>query len=73
MSERLCVFCVHFQWKNETQWGMGSTQTGPMLTGGYAKCKKGLLRDHKMEDESDWRKVIVTARTCPAYTPPVGS
>ena len=68
MSERLCIFCTRFRWENETQWGMGSTQTGPLMEGGFAECRAG----HKWEisypqDQDDWRRIIVAAATCQDY------
>ena len=68
MSEKLCVFCKHFQWSKEEIWGMGSTQTGPMFSGGDALCDKGHGRDWVLpDDEEDWRRIIVTAINCKDY------
>lgn len=69
MAEKLCIFCEHFRWKKEEQWGMGSTLTGPMMEGGNASCDAGMATDwpYMMDDESDWRRVIVTAQKCPEY------
>ena len=71
MSEKLCVFCVHFAWEAERQWGMGSTLTGPMTEAGNAMCRKGRYTDNPFrQDEDDWRKIIVRGQDCSDYTPP---
>jgi len=67
-AEKLCIFCKHFRWSAEEMWKMGSTMTGPMMTGGDANCRKG----HGAEwgcpgDEEDFRKIILTAAKCKDY------
>jgi hypothetical protein len=69
MSEKLCIFCIHFVWEKESMWGMGGTMTGPMMEGGSATCAK----KHQWEcggfpeDEKDFRRIILKAKTCPDY------
>ena len=68
MAEKLCIFCTKFRWRKEEQWGSGSTMTGAMMTGGDASCAAG----HGAEwgrpyDEDDFRKIILTAASCPDY------
>lgn len=71
MVEKLCIFCVHFRWEKESQWGTGSTLTGPMMTGGTAKCEAGQYTDWpRPEDEDDWRRIILRGEKCEKYTPP---
>lgn len=70
MAEKLCVFCKHFQWAKESQWGMGSTMTGPMMEGGNATCAAGKYEDWPFpEDEDDWRKLILRGEDCDGYEP----
>ena len=67
-KEKLCMFCNHFSWSKEEMWGMGSTMTGPMFEGGDAACAKGHGSDWDMPNsENDFRKIILTAETCPDY------
>jgi hypothetical protein len=69
MSEKLCIFCVYFNWRKEEMWGMGSTMTGPMMEGGSAGCDKGHANDSWLypSDEDDFRKIIIQAAKCPDY------
>ncbi len=68
MNEKLCIFCTNFKWKSETIWGMGSTMTGPMMTGGDATCSAGRYADWPQPaDEEEWRALIVRAENCDAY------
>lgn len=68
MSEKLCIFCTHFNWTKEEMWGMGSTQTGPMFDGGDARCSKGHGSSWTPpDDESDLRKIFLTAASCSDY------
>lgn len=68
MSEKLCIFCVHFRWSKEELWMMGSTGTGPMMEGGDASCDKGHGKDWTQPyDEGDFRRIIIHAQTCPDY------
>jgi hypothetical protein len=71
MSEKLCIFCEHFAWEVESQWGMGSTMTGPMMDGGNAMCRAGRYTDSPFpRDEGDWREIILRGKDCPDYKPP---
>lgn len=66
--EKLCIFCVHFRWSKEEMWGMGSTLTGPMFTGGYAECMKGHFENvYPPKDEDDYRKIILRGQSCKDY------
>lgn len=68
MSEKLCLFCVNFNWSAEEMWGMGSTMTGPMFEGGDAACKKGHgSKWGRPHDESDFREIVLTAEKCQDY------
>lgn len=69
MSEKLCIFCEHFRWRKEEQLGMGSTMTGPMMTGGSAMCDKGHADASwlYLADETEWRTIIIQAAKCPDY------
>jgi hypothetical protein len=72
--EKHCIVCEHFQWRKESMWGMGSTQTGPMMEGGDAACAKGHYEGKDLpsypEDEDDFRKIILMGVDCPDYSPP---
>jgi hypothetical protein len=71
IPEKLCIFCEHFDWTAEEMWGMGSTMTGPMFDGGWAKCRKGHYGDYgdleAPKDESDYRRVILRGMECKDY------
>ena len=68
MDDKLCMFCTHFRWSKEEMWGMGSTLTGPMFSGGDAACKKGHGASWcRPENEGEFREIILTARQCPDY------
>jgi hypothetical protein len=70
--EKLCIFCVHFNWTEESMWGMGSTLTGPMMEGGDATCAAGQFSggwSNRPRDESDWRKIILRGEQCQKYEP----
>lgn len=68
MSEKLCIFCKHFQWTKESCWGVGSTMTGPMMEGGDTQCGKGHAEIHEYpSDEADFRRIILFAQKCPDY------
>lgn len=58
MSEKLCIFCNHFHWRAEEQCGMGSTMTGPMMTGGDASCRKGHLSIEALNPKTKRGKYI---------------
>lgn len=66
--EKLCIFCVHFKWDERYEYGMGSTQTGPLMTGGKAQCSKGHYAEREIpHDEEEYRKVILRGVNCPDY------
>ena len=71
--EKLCIFCRHFTWTKRDMWGMGSTLTGPMFEGGWAKCAKGVFGDFNKlempEDEADYRRVILMGEKCGMFEP----
>jgi hypothetical protein len=68
--EKLCIFCTNFRWKAEEMWGMGSTMTGPMMTGGDAQCGEGKFTDWpRPTDEDEWRQLILRAQGCDKYSP----
>ena len=64
-TEKLCMFCPHFDWE-----GVGyiyySTLTGGDVTGGMS-CKKGHFYEDRPDDTAAFRKIILTAQTCPDY------
>lgn len=64
--EKLCIFCIHFRWSKEDMWSMGSTLTGPMMSGGDAACDKKHLHEYP-GTEADWRRIILTATKCADY------
>lgn len=66
MIEKLCIFCENFKWEKEYQWGTGSTMTGAMMTGGWAKCGKGHFTGYP-NDEADYRRIILQGENCPDY------
>ena len=66
LGVQLCIFCEHFSWSKEEQWGMGSTMTGPMMSGGDAVCAKGHF-DERPESDDDWRRIILHAVKCPDF------
>ena len=75
IPKQLCIFCEHFNWSEEEMWGMGSTQTGPMMSGGDAQCAKGHFEskgseyiDVRPSDDSEWRKLIFRGAKCPDYS-----
>lgn len=76
MSEKLCIFCKHFNWTKESCWGMGSTMTGPMMEGGDATCSMGHYRNHPdggssfPDDDADFRRIILRGESCPDYARP---
>lgn len=67
MSEKLCVFCKHFKWK-EIDYIYYSILTGGELTGGLT-CKKDVFYEQLPLDEDAFRKLILTAENCKEYTP----
>ena len=67
LNMRLCLFCEHFSWSEESMWGMGSTLTGPMMEGGDAVCAKGHYSERPTDDDA-WRKIIVRAVKCPDFS-----
>lgn len=69
VPEKLCIFCEHFRWRKEEQWGMGSTMTGPMMKGGSASCAKGHDDPSWLypSDENEYRTIILQAAKCPDY------
>lgn len=68
MIEKLCIFCKHFSWEKESIWGMGSTQTGPMMEGGWAECAMRHFQELEApEDEADFRRVILKGENCDDY------
>lgn len=73
MSEKLCIFCKHFRWSEESCWGHGSTMTGPMMEGGDATCEAGQYKgewDDRPSNEEDFRKIILRGQNCPHYERP---
>ena len=70
MSEKLCIFCKHFNWQTEEMWGMGSTMTGPMFEGGDATCSAGQFKgqwDNRPRDEVQYRRIILRGQSCEHY------
>lgn len=78
MSEKLCIFCKHFNWSAEEMWGMGSTMTGPMFEGGDGCCNKGHFNfdyiahpkkyiSTRPKDEEQFRDLILTGENCQDY------
>lgn len=74
IPKQLCIFCEHFDWSAEEMWGMGSTQTGPMFSGGDATCakghfeaKKGEYIDVRPDDAAAWRALIFRGANCLDY------
>lgn len=53
IPKQLCIFCEYFEWSAEEMWGMGSTQTGPMMSGGDAQCYKGHFETKKRDEYID--------------------
>lgn len=74
MSEKLCIFCKHFNWEAEYCWGTGSSMTGPMMDGGDAMCKKGHYKKYEYNnrptDEKEFREIILRGENCPDYERP---
>lgn len=68
MSEKLCVFCKHFDWErlNYTHY---SDETGGDMSGGMS-CNQRHFIDENPMDNDDFRRVILTAQNCPDYAPP---
>ena len=68
MTDKLCIFCTNFRFSKEEMFSMGSTMTGPMFGGGDANCRKGHGTEWGRPDsESDFRKILLTAESCPDY------
>ena len=66
MSEKLCVFCAHFDWAN-FEYAYYSTLTGGDLVGGFT-CAKGHFSDQNPYDTEAFRKLILKAESCPDYS-----
>ncbi|MES2973428.1 MAG: hypothetical protein V4757_07455 [Pseudomonadota bacterium] len=70
--EKLCIFCTHFNWSEESCWGHGSTMTGPMMEGGDATCAAGQYSgrwDNRPTNETEYRDIILRAEGCSEYLP----
>jgi hypothetical protein len=69
MSEKLCVFCKHFNWEAiETESVYYSTLTGgDVFTNGGMQCKKRHYNEVRPDDTDEFRKVIQQAAKCPDY------
>ena len=68
IPKQLCIFCEHFDWSEEEMWGMGSTMTGPMMSGGDASCAKEHFGYERPRDADDWRKLIFHGAKCKDYS-----
>jgi len=71
VSEKLCVFCKHFDWE-AIGYTYYSTLTGGDTHGGMS-CRKGHFSQYdagRPDDVDDFRTTILRAGTCPDYTPP---
>ena len=68
MSEKICVFCEHFDWR-----GIGyayySTLTVGAIDGGMC-CKKHHFYEERPDDNGGFRAIILKAETCADYAPP---
>ncbi len=62
MAEKLCVFCEYFQWRMSESGDYGCSER--------ASCAKGHFRFEIPEDTDEWRKLLLTAKECPDYSPP---
>lgn len=68
MSEKLCVFCKHFQWY-EFEYTYYSTLTGGDLSGGLS-CGEGHFLDRNPVNTVGFRSLIRKAEFCKDYSPP---
>lgn len=68
--EKLCAFCRHFGWDLDF-YDYGG-QTGAGLSGG-ASCRKRRFEQTIPYDMERFRDILLTAETCPDYTPASGS
>jgi len=61
MSEKLCVFCIHFGFSNDMY--------GDYAEGASGECAKGHYRAYSANvyDEESLRKIIVVAQSCNDY------
>lgn len=67
--EKLCIFCTHFHFRKDEQYGMGSTQTGPLIDYGGAACDKGHGSEWAQpENETELRDILLTGETCKDYS-----
>ena len=69
MSEKLCMFCEHFDFEAI---GIGqdySEYTGGDPYGGMT-CKKRHYVEERPHDLAGFRRVLMTAKKCKDYLPP---
>lgn len=64
-SEKLCAFCIHFDWE-AVGYNYISTLTGGEITGG-ASCMKGVFFERNPNDAEDVRTLFLTAKSCEHY------
>lgn len=62
MSERLCLFCKNLRCEQPRFYESGG------IPGGF-ECGKGHYEYEMTDDIADFRKLMLTAETCPDYTP----
>lgn len=71
MTEKLCVFCKHFDFESIC-YQYYSTLTGGDTTGGMT-CKKHVYTEERPYDTQDFRRIILKAETCQHYEPDTGA
>jgi len=70
MSEKLCIFCKHFDWDSINTGDPNSSYPGCGPEGG-AKCWAGHYNEVRPDDAEAVRALLLTAETCPDYEGPI--
>ncbi len=69
MTEKLCVFCKHFDWERFTEGGMLSDVTYDPPSGGMT-CRRSHYWQERPDDTDAFRALILSADGCPDYERP---
>jgi len=64
MSEKICVFCPHFEYDRIREYSYSEYTGG--TDGGFG-CAKGHFTEVQPWDNNEFRKLILKAETCPDY------
>lgn len=68
MSEKLCMFCKHFDFES-IGYTYYSPETGGDSYGGMT-CRKNHYCEFRPNDTDEFRKTLLKAEKCPDYTLP---